>query len=42
MARLGLTNTVYLGAGDYEKDSSRFREYLAQISADDCLALLKP
>lgn len=42
MARLGLTNTVYLGPGIYEKDSSRFRKYLAQISADDCLALLKP
>lgn len=42
MARLGLTNTVYLGPGIYEKDSSRFREYLAQISADDCLALLNP
>ena len=42
MARLGLTNTVYLGAGSYEKDSSRFRKYLAQISADDCLALVNP
>jgi hypothetical protein len=42
MVRLGLTNTVYLGDGSYEKDSSRFRKYLAQISADDCLALVKP
>jgi hypothetical protein len=42
MTRLGLTNVVYLGKGSYEKDSSRFRKYLAQISADDCLALLKP
>lgn len=42
MARLGLTHTVYLGDGSYEKDSSRFRKYLAQISADDCLALVKP
>jgi hypothetical protein len=42
MARLGLANTVYLGAGDYEKDSSRFRKYLAQVSADDCLALMNP
>lgn len=41
MARLGLTNTVYLGDGSYEKDSSRFRKYLVQISADECLALLK-
>ncbi len=40
MARLGLTNTVYLGEGSYEKDSSRFRKYLVQISADECLALL--
>ena len=40
MARLGLTHTVYLGDGSYEKDSSRFRKYLAQIRADDCLALV--
>jgi hypothetical protein len=41
MARLGMTNTVYLGDGTYEKDSSRFRYYLWLISADECLALLK-
>lgn len=41
MARLGLTNTVYLGDGAYEKDSARFRQYLWLISADECLALLK-
>jgi hypothetical protein len=42
MARLGLANTVYLGKGRYEKDSARFRQYLVQISADECLALLRP
>jgi hypothetical protein len=41
MARLGLANTVYLGEGRYERDSSRFRQYLVPLSADDCLALLK-
>ena len=41
MARLGLTNTVYLGEGRYERDSSRFRQNLVLITADDCLALLK-
>lgn len=41
MALLGMTNTVYLGSGKYETDSTRFRKYLAQISAADCLALLK-
>jgi hypothetical protein len=41
MARLGLANTVYLGEGRYERDSSRFRQYLVPITADDCLALLK-
>jgi hypothetical protein len=41
MARLGLTNTVYLGEGRYERDSSRFRQYLVPLGADDCLALLK-
>ena len=40
MARLGLTNTVYLGDGAYE-DSARFRKYLVRISADECLAMLK-
>jgi hypothetical protein len=28
MARLGMTNTVYLGDGTYEKDSFRFQQYL--------------
>lgn len=41
MARLGLTNTVYLGEGRYEQDSPRFRQYLVPITADYCLALLK-
>jgi hypothetical protein len=41
MARLGLKDTVYLGAGRYEQDSLRFRQYLVLISADDCLALLR-
>jgi hypothetical protein len=41
MARLGLKNTVYLGAGRYEQDSMRFRQYLVPLGADDCLALLK-
>jgi hypothetical protein len=41
MARFGMTNTVYLGDGTYEKDSSRFRQYLSLISADECLALMK-
>lgn len=41
MARLGLANTVYLGQGRYERDSSRFRQFLVLLSADDCLALLK-
>jgi hypothetical protein len=41
MARLGMTNTVYLGDGAYERDSSRFRQYLVRISADECLAMLK-
>ncbi|MCU0922620.1 MAG: hypothetical protein MUF16_20245 [Burkholderiaceae bacterium] len=41
MARLGLAHTVYLGDGLYERDSSRFRQNLVLISADDCLALLK-
>jgi hypothetical protein len=41
MARLGLVHTVYLGEGRYEQDSSRFRQYLVPITADDCLALLK-
>ncbi len=40
MARLGLTNTVYLGDGAYE-DAARFRKYLVRISADECLAMLK-
>jgi hypothetical protein len=41
MAGFGMTNTVYLGDGTYEKDSSRFRQYLWLISADECLALMK-
>lgn len=41
MARFGITNTVYLGDGAYEKDSTRFRQYLVRISADECLAMLK-
>jgi hypothetical protein len=41
MARLGLKETVYLGAGRYERHSMRFRQYLVPLSADDCLALLK-
>jgi hypothetical protein len=41
MARFGMTNTVYLGDGTYERDSSRFRQFLWLISADECLALLK-
>ena len=41
MVRLGLINTVYLGDGRYEQDSSRFRQYLVLITTDDCLALLK-
>jgi len=40
MARLGMTNTVYLGNGAYE-DSARFRKYLVRISAEECLAILK-
>ncbi|HRK38988.1 MAG TPA: hypothetical protein PK347_11420 [Burkholderiaceae bacterium] len=40
MARLGLTNTVYLGDGAYQ-DSARFRKYLVPISADECLAMLR-
>jgi hypothetical protein len=41
MARLGLKDTVYLGAGRYEQDSACFRQYLVPLGADDCLALLK-
>ncbi|MCU0244932.1 MAG: hypothetical protein MUC42_00060 [Bryobacter sp.] len=41
MARFGMTNTVYLGDGAYEQDSSRFQKYLWLISAGECLALLK-
>jgi hypothetical protein len=41
MARLRLKETVYLGAGRYEQDSMRFRQYLVPLGADDCLALLK-
>ncbi len=41
MALLGLTDTVYLGDGSYEKNSVGFLKYLVQISARECLALLK-
>ncbi|WP_374660273.1 hypothetical protein [Inhella sp.] len=41
MARLGLRHTVYLGDGRYEQASSRFRQHLVPLSADDCLALLR-
>jgi hypothetical protein len=41
MALLGLTDTVYLGDGSYEKNSAGFLKYLVQISARECLALLK-
>ncbi len=40
MERLGLLNTVYLGDGTYEKDSTFFRKYLGLLSADACLQLL--
>lgn len=39
---LGLTNTVYLGPGSYERDSLRFRRHLALITADECRALVNP
>jgi len=41
MVSFGLANTVYLGRGRYERDSTGFRRYLAQISADDCRALMQ-
>lgn len=41
MERFGMANTVYLGKGIYEKDSTRFRRYLWLMSADECLAFLK-
>jgi len=40
MIAFGLTNTVYLGSGRYERDSKGFARYLSQISADDCRSLL--
>ncbi len=40
MERLGLMNTVYLGDGLYEKDSTFFRKYLGLLGADECLLLL--
>jgi hypothetical protein len=40
MERLGLVNTVYLGDGTYEKDSTFFRKYLGLLSADACWLLL--
>lgn len=41
MARLGLKNTVYLGAGSYERNSALFQKYLVPITADECTALLR-
>jgi hypothetical protein len=41
MALLGLTDTVYPGDGNYEMGSAGFRKHLVQISARECLALLK-
>jgi hypothetical protein len=41
MIALGLTNTVYLGSGRYERDSKGFARYLSQISANDCRSLLQ-
>lgn len=41
MARLGMPNTVYLGDGVYEQDSTGFRTYLVAITADECRAMLK-
>jgi len=40
MVGFGMRNTVYLGSGRYERESTRFRRYLAQISAADCRALM--
>jgi hypothetical protein len=40
MERLGLVNTVYLGDGVYERDSTFFRKYLGLLGADECLQLL--
>jgi hypothetical protein len=39
MERLGLAHTSYLGDGAYESNS-RFRKYLVQLTADECLSLL--
>jgi hypothetical protein len=41
MARLGLGPTVYLGEGRYEQASTRFRQHLILLGADECLALMK-
>jgi hypothetical protein len=41
MALLGLPNTVYLCEGTYEKNSTRFSQYIIPITAEECLALLK-
>lgn len=41
MARLGMPDTVYLGDGVYERDSTGFRTYLVPITADACRAMLK-
>jgi hypothetical protein len=40
MVGFGMANTVYLGSGRYERDSTRFRRYLALIGADECRALM--
>jgi len=41
MARLCMPDTVYLGDGVYERDSTGFRTYLVPITADACRAMLK-
>ena len=40
MARMGLVNTVYLGEGRYERDSTRFGQNLMLITAEECRDLL--
>lgn len=41
MVRLGLANTVYLGDGEYERDSALFRKYLVPITAAECRSRMK-
>lgn len=41
MERLGLRPTVYLGQGRYEKDSTRFRQHLILLGADECRSMMK-